>query len=355
MDGIDAALVDFDPFLPLPQLIATSNTAIPHSLQQQLHALCIPGDNEIIRMARADIQMGQLLAEAVLQLIDQYHLDPDEIAAIASHGQTIRHLVKDDYPNSLQIGDPNTISYLTKITTIADFRRKDIAAKGQGAPLVPAFHQAIFSDPDKKRIILNIGGIANITLLEANKTVIGFDTGPGNTLLDQWIYQHRQQHYDSNGSWAKAGTVHLQLLQNMLQDSYFSRAIPKSTGREDFNLAWLQVHLNAFPDITAIDVQATLLELTAQSIAIAIHQYAQHSDELLVCGGGVHNHYLMQRLQQHLQCPVVSTEKYGLHPDWVEACAFAWLGWRTLHYQTGNLPSVTGASQPVILGAIYPV
>jgi anhydro-N-acetylmuramic acid kinase len=252
----------------------------------------------------------------------------------------------------LQIGNPAIIAERTGITTVADFRRRDLAAGGQGAPLVPAFHEALFRSVERHRIVLNIGGIANITCLPSHpdETVTGFDTGPGNCLMDAWVRQQTGQAMDENGHFAARGEVSPALLERLLADDYFRQPPPKSTGTDYFSLDWLTARLPAEP-IAAADVQATLLELTARSIAAAIDQRTQ---QVLVCGGGVHNPLLMQRLDELLPCPVVSTAVAGLSPDWVEAAAFAWLARQALAGQAGNLPAVTGAAGPRILGAIYP-
>ena len=275
---------------------------------------------------------------------------------VLSHGQTLFHAPAGDPAFSMQSGDANRIAEITGITTVADFRRRDIAAGGQGAPLVPAFHQAIFHDPTTSRAILNIGGIANLTLLPADgKPVTGFDSGPGNVLLDAWHEKHRHAGFDTNGDWGRSGELHQPLLDQLLDHPYFSRPPPKSTGRELFCLHWLEVILQSgYPDLPAADVQRTLCELTVQSITTSLQQFAADVGQVLVCGGGVHNSLLMQRLGQLLPlCQVESSEKHGLHPDWVEAVAFAWLAKQTLDGNPGNLPSVTGARRPVILGAIH--
>ncbi|MGZ5030764.1 MAG: anhydro-N-acetylmuramic acid kinase, partial [Methylobacter sp.] len=277
------------------------------------------------------------------------------IKAIGSHGLTIYHAPEIKFPFSLQIGDPNVIAELTGITTIADFRRRDIAAKGQGAPLVPAFHQAVFQHPDEHRCIVNIGGIANITVLPKHQSaeVIGFDTGPGNTLMDLWIKLHRNLSYDQSGTWAKSGKIDHDLVELLKQDAYFHTAPPKSTGKEYFSLPWIYQYFDAF-SYKAEDIQASLCFLTAITICDAIKEHAPATERIMICGGGIHNKYLLELIQQNIDCPVESTEQYGLHPDHVEAVAFAWLARQTLNNLPGNLKEVTGAVNSVILGGIYP-
>jgi anhydro-N-acetylmuramic acid kinase len=280
-----------------------------------------------------------------------------EIRALGSHGQTVRHHPAGAYPFTSQLGNPAVIAELTRITTVADFRARDVAAGGQGAPLAPGFHAAQFRSPAVDRVILNLGGIANITYLPSAgaQPVIGFDTGPGNTLIDQWTYRHRQQRFDRDGAWAATGRVSGALLERLLADPYFAMAPPKSTGREHFHLDWLQGHLAALGQVLAAqDVQATLLELTARSVARALTGFVPGVRELYVCGGGSHNRALMAALSERLpEMTLHTTEELGIHPDWVEAVAFAWLAHQTLEGLPGNLPSVTGARRPVILGAIY--
>jgi len=347
-DGIDAALVDFSE--SSPKLIATYYSPYSSSLREKIHALCAPGENEIERLAEIDVLLGKAFANTVNTLLKNQAISPEKIHAIGSHGQTIRHYPKLTF--TLQIGDPNIIAAETGIVTVADFRRKDLAFGGQGAPLVPAFHQQIFSAKEKNRAIVNIGGIANVTLLSPhNESVLGFDTGPGNTLLDAWIHSQQKKPYDENGDWARLGSLNQDLLHALLLDPYFKLAPPKSTGREYFNLDWLQKYL-ANRTISPADVQATLVELTAQSIMNAIKTHLQAAD-VFICGGGVHNQFLIERLRAQSAFTIKSTEEFGIPPDWVEAIAFAWLAKQTLNRQPGNLPSVTGAKKNTILGGIY--
>ncbi|MGD8547526.1 MAG: anhydro-N-acetylmuramic acid kinase [Thiohalophilus sp.] len=353
MDNVDAVLVDLS---SRPALLAHHSCPIDDSLRHRLYQLQTPGNDEISHCMRLDVELGRLFAAAVTDLLAQSGIAANQVRAIGSHGQTIRHYPGGETPSTLQLGDPNIIAEQTGITTVADFRRRDMAAGGQGAPLVPAFHAGVFRHEQQDRVILNIGGIANITVLPSDpqQSVSGFDTGPGNGLMDAWIHQHYSQAFDRDGEWAASGGVHPGLLERLLHDPYFALPAPKSTGREYFNLPWLQPILDAFPNLAARDVQTTLCELTARSIADAIQQYAESTDEVLVCGGGVHNKYLMQRLAELLTPARVGvTTEGGLDPDWVEATAFAWLAKQSLEHQPGNLPSVTGASHPVVLGGVY--
>src|SRR5579883_552825 len=347
-DGIDAALVDFSQ--PTPTMVATYYMPYPAALREQILALCVQGEDEIQRMGELDVLLGKTFAQAARSLLQQQSLSSADIKAIGSHGQTVRHAPQ---RFTLQIGDPNTIAAETGITTIADFRRKDMAYGGQGAPLVPAFHHHLFARQQLPPLIVNIGGIANVTVLSS--PIIGFDTGPGNVLMDAWIQLHHQKTHDAQGTWAAQGKIQPALLAQLLSDPYFTLPPPKSTGREYFHLTWLQKYLSALPKkFLPEDVQATLAELTACSILKAIQSYRLEG-EIVICGGGAHNAYLMQRMRTLAapQFSVNSTQKYGIDPDWVEAVAFAWLAKQTLLRQPGNLPSVTGAKKPVVLGGIY--
>lgn len=351
VDGIDAALVHFEN--NQMQVIETHYTPYAAPIRQRILDLCQPGENEIQRMGELDRELGIAFAETSLALLDKTSFSAKQIKAIGSHGQTIRHSPKSAHSFSMQIGDPNTIAALTNITTIADFRRKDMALQGQGAPLVPAFHQMFFGN-NTNRAIVNIGGIANITLLMPNQpmSVLGFDTGPGNTLMDAWIASTLGNSFDKDGQLAAQGHVNTALLSQLLEDAYFHLAPPKSTGREYFHLDWLKPALTS--NLSPADVQATLVELTARTIIDSIKQYFSSGD-VLICGGGARNSHLMQRilLLAGNDLKVASTEAYGLHPDWVEATAFAWLAKQTLNQLPGNLPKVTGATRPAILGGIY--
>lgn len=356
VDGIDAALVSCDH--ANHQLINHFYLPYSSTLRQQILGLCEPGENEIERVCELDILLGKTFAKAVNELLKREGLTADDIRAIGSHGQTIRHAPNHSSPYTLQIADPNTIAAETGITTIADFRRKDIAHGGQGAPLVPAFHRYTLASSRINRAIVNIGGIANVTLLNANNLdeVIGFDTGPGNVLLDAWIDQHLGQHYDDQGQWASTGQCNQELLNLFLADNYFHKPFPKSTGREYFNLNWLEhIYQHQFDKrLNECDVQATLLELTTQSILNAIQMHMAEG-EILICGGGAKNIALLNSLKVKATplFNVATTDEYGMPAEWIEAMAFAWLAFRTIHQLSGNIKSVTGAKQNTILGAIY--
>ena len=358
IDGIDAALVDFSVFPP--KLVASAETAIEPELKNQILTLCQSGKNEIEQMGQLDVALGRTFAEATQHVLEKSGIPTEKITAIGSHGQTIRHLPHGKFPFTLQIGDPNIIAAETGITTVADFRRRDIALGGQGAPLAPAYHAWLFAE--KRGIMLNIGGMANITVLDGSdqpERILGFDTGPGNVLMDLWVQKHLGTPMDRNGEYAQSGTIDAPLLEKMLDDPFFVQSPPKSTGREQFHAAWLEQQL-ADKDLqnrTQKDVQATLCELTARSIAQAILRWSNLENESVwICGGGAHNAYLMSRLAENLPgWTVASTAAVGVDPDWMEAMAFAWLARRTLRDETGNLPAVTGAHRATVLGAIYPV
>jgi anhydro-N-acetylmuramic acid kinase len=353
VDGINAALVSI-PVSGQLALLATHQHPLPTAVRAAIQALMQPGTNEIEREGELDVQLGRLFADATKALLIKAGVDASSIRAIGSHGQTIRHRPHAAHPFSRQIANPSVIAEETGITTVADFRARDLAAGGEGAPLVPAFHHWLFRKPGVNRAIVNIGGIANITWLPATEsgTVLGFDTGPGNTLMDQWVDRHRNERYDRDGAWAASGRVQNDLLARLLADDYFAKAPPKSTGREHFNLAWLERQVAG--NLAPADIQATLAELTAASIAQGLKFLPDNIGEIYVCGGGSHNRHLLARLGALLPgIPVATTEVLGLDPDWVEAAAFAWLAHQTLAGHAGNLPSVTGARHPVLLGGIY--
>jgi len=348
MDGIDTVLVDFS--APQAKLLSTHSHRWPDKIQQALIAARDIPDDELDTLSTLDIQTAEIFAEACSSVLESADCKAKHIVAIGNHGQTIRHRPDIDEPFSLQIGNAQKLAQLTGIDVISDFRTADIKAGGQGAPLAPAFHQAVFRDTNLNRIIVNIGGISNITILpaDADQAVTGFDCGPGNTLMDAWISQQKQQHFDADGAFASKGKTDAGLLARLLMDDYFQLAAPKSTGFEYFNLDWLNKHLDS--ELPAADVQSTLCDLTATSIIRAINQYAPDTDEIYICGGGVHNKELMRRLQALSTVPVKTSETLGVHPDWVEAMAFAWLAYQNVHQQPANLPSVTGAEKAVVLG-----
>ena len=356
MDGIDAALVAFGDHEC--EVKATQAVDYPKDLRDELlTASRQPAQCTVDKIGQLDRWIGECFRDATLQLLKKANVDSRSVVAIGSHGQTLRHQPRGARPFTLQIGDPNIIASGTGITTVGDFRRRDLAVGGEGAPLAPAFHRWLFADTDKSRAVLNIGGIANVTMLSnTSDRVIGFDTGPGNTLLDGWIRANLDKPFDSDGGWSRSGTVNEPLLGQMLADPYFDQPPPKSTGFEYFNGGWTRSRLASLggSTIPAADIQATLAELSARTIATSILKFAPDIDEVLVCGGGIHNADLMQRLRGYLTgAQVSSTDLYGLHPDWVEAAAFAWLAKRRLEGKTGNLPEVTGASRAAVLGAIY--
>lgn len=357
VNSIDAVIVDFSS--SPPYIVASHEHPISTPTRTKIVDLCTPTTNELEKAGHLDRELGLLFAEAVSTLLTRNQISSDKIRAIGSHGQTIRHHangVNGGLGFTIQIADPSTIAAITGIPTVADFRSKDIALGGQGAPLTPAFHKEFFTDSCQARCILNIGGIANITYLpESNnpkKLAFGFDTGPGNVLMDYWIGKNQNALYDSNGDWARSGSVCNELLNKLLCHPYFALPHPKSTGREDFNADWIAQYL--LPDVPAENIQATLCELTAQSIADAIITNCTDAQNIYVCGGGAHNAYLTSRIQEKLAGKkVLTTDNLNISPDWVEAYAFAWFARQTMNTLPSNLPAVTGASKLAVLGGIY--
>lgn len=353
LDGVDVVLAKISD--STVKQLAYYYCPMPDELRNAVLSICQGQTTTLRQIGEIDLKLGRLYAQAVLSLLQENNLTRETILAIGCHGQTVWHQPNGEYRFSIQLGDNNQIAALTGITTIGDFRRRDMAWGGQGAPLVPAFHHALLADKNERRIVLNIGGIANLSLLFPNQPISGFDSGPGNILLDAWIVKNRRQHYDKGGQWAATGQVNRNLLAVMLTDPYFIQLSPKSTGREYFNLAWLEKILTQYPVVKTEDVQATLVELTAITICEQIN-LAGGCNTLLVCGGGANNSVLMARLGALLSnTHVVSTDEYGVSSDNMEALAFAWLAARTFSGLSGNLPSVTGAQKETILGAIYPV
>lgn len=393
LDGMDAVLCQFDGEENIQQplrLLASISQDFPPRLREVLLALCQPNgvqeltptmgepSSELDWFGWASKEYAEFASDVVNNLLQQSNTDVESVLAIGCHGQTVRHRPQMGF--SLQLLDANIIAERTGISVVSDFRRRDMAVGGQGAPLVPAFHQALFATPDSTRVLLNLGGIANITVLPANANlinanpandandalvnnspVIGYDTGPANLLLDAWTALHTDKDYDAGGAWAQSGQVVEPLLNQLIEHPFFARTYPKSTGREDFNLAWLQSELQKFDQASAhiryssADVQATLTELTAMSASMQINMFikANENSSVYVCGGGALNDYLITRLQAHLpHCKVETTASLGLNPAWVEAVAFAWLARQTLMGETGNLPAVTGASKGVVLGQV---
>ncbi|NIJ82718.1 MULTISPECIES: anhydro-N-acetylmuramic acid kinase [Xanthomonas] len=355
-DGIDAALVRFaDDSHRRCELVAGTTVPWAPPLRDALIALGQGAETVAIdALGQLDAQVGLAFADAANRLIAESGIARKHIRAIGSHGQTIRHRPTSAPAFTWQIGDASRIAEHTGLTTVADFRRRDVAAGGQGAPLMPAFHLAMLGAGDEDRAVLNLGGIGNLTLIPRDGTVRGFDTGPANALLDSWCQQHRGTAFDADGLFAASGHVDSVLLQALLADPWFALAPPKSTGREQFHLAWVQEAMGGRA-LQAADVQATLLELTAATVAEALLRLQPQTRRVLVCGGGVRNPVLMARLAARLPGVVVeSSARRGLDPDYLEAMGFAWLAAELLAGRPANLPSVTGAAGPRLLGAIYP-
>ncbi|WP_434361392.1 anhydro-N-acetylmuramic acid kinase [Parasalinivibrio latis] len=356
MDAVDTIVAQID--ANEVRLVSSHSQPFPSELKNDLIKLGTGSPVTLKTLGQIDNRLGQLFADAINAQLQIASLSPSHIRATGCHGQTVFHDPEGEYPFTMQIGDANLIAAKTGIVTIADFRRKDMALGGQGAPLLPAFHQHVLAKPDRTRVVLNIGGISNISVLIPGKTPVGYDTGPGNMLMDAWIYRHKGEQFDKEAHWAKSGTVNNNLLNLLMSEPYFSQRFPKSTGRELFNLPWLEEFLRN-KDIPAHDVQATLAELTALTLANEVKQFATAeqgdiADELLVCGGGARNPLLMERLKRLLpEWKVTTTDDAGVPGDEMEALAFAWLAYRTVHGLSGNLPAVTGAIRETILGAMY--
>jgi anhydro-N-acetylmuramic acid kinase len=348
-DGVDAALVRFAPRF---EVLASSTYPYTDDLRARILALARSRATIALDdLGRLDTEIGEHFAEAAAALLRQADIAAGDVAAIGSHGQTVCHRPRGAFPFTLQLGDPNVIAERTGVVTAADFRRADIAAGGQGAPLLPALHAALLADASTPRAILNLGGIANLTLLIPDRLVAGFDTGPANCLLDAWSLRHRDRPRDESGAWARSGRVDESWLARLLDDPYFAAAPPKSTGREQFNLDWLDGRLPSEPE--PADVQATLLQLSVQTIADALRTQAAEVREVYACGGGVHNAALMEALGEALPNAILdTTAALGLDPDFVEAVGFAWLARQRLLGLPGNLPSVTGARGPRVLGVL---
>jgi anhydro-N-acetylmuramic acid kinase len=348
VDGVDGVIADFDVF-PC-RTLAHAHVGFVPELKAELTALQREGDNELHRAALAANALMDACAAAVAALLMGADVAPTRIAAIGIHGQTVRH--RPDLGYTTQLANPARLAEATGMTVVADFRSRDVAAGGQGAPLVPAFHAALFGSADRHRVVVNLGGIANITDLPPGGPVRGFDTGPGNTLLDAWSEQHTGHPFDRDGAWAAAGNLIPSLLASLQADSYFNMSPPKSTGRDRFNMQWLQRHLRTA--YAAVDVQRTLVALTAHTIADAIVSRCPGATEILACGGGARNLTLMHDLAAALQPrSLTTTAALGVPVDEVEALAFAWLAREALAGRPGNLPEVTGAKGPRALGAIY--
>lgn len=359
LDGVDTALVKYESvsfsqvhqhFLPYPDALKNILLDLHHPAHNELHQAQIVSN-----------QLALLYAQAVNALLAESRLTPADISAIGCHGQTIRHnpQTDGDIGYTIQLGNHALLAELTNITVVGDFRTRDIAAGGQGAPLVPAFHLAVFGDSQTTRTIVNIGGIANVSYLPAGadqQDVLGFDTGPGNMLIDYWVKKHLGLDYDAGGAWCASGEIIPNLLTRLLAEPYFALKPPKSTGRDLFHAAWLEQHLKvlALEDAKPQDVARTLLALTAISVSEAIQRDCPNTNVVYVCGGGAHNHALMTQLSELLKLDVLTTEALGVGVDWVEAVAFAWLAQRCIDRLPGNMPAVTGAKGARVLGAIYP-
>ncbi|MFZ3083135.1 anhydro-N-acetylmuramic acid kinase [Rhodoferax ferrireducens] len=375
LDGVDGVLVDFSG--AHLQVLAHVNAPLSTALTEELLALNSPGTNELHRAALAANALVRVYAHVVAQLLDLADIERSAVEAIGAHGQTVRHQPQsfDGTGYTLQLNNPALLAELTGLDVVADFRSRDVAAGGQGAPLVPAFHQSAFGQADQTLAVLNLGGMSNLTVLGPcpateppagaldadppsrfhSHDVLGFDCGPGNALMDTWCLQHIGQAFDADGAWAAAGRVHGELLAALLDEPYFAQSAPKSTGRDLFNSGWLTWKLEKFSSVAPVDVQATLTELTASVCATCVKRYGPESSTLIVCGGGAFNSHLMARLQALLpRLEVISSQARGLPPLQVEAAAFAWLARNTLLRKTSSLQEVTGASGARILGAIYP-
>lgn len=357
MDGLDVAVVET--CTTPPTILAASTVPLPQELARTLAGLVVPGEGEIDRLGVADAALGEFIGRSILDCLASWNVAAGEVRAIGSHGQTVRHRPAADRPFTLQIGDPNRVAEITGIDTVADFRRRDVAAGGQGAPLVPLFHEALFRNHARHRVVLNIGGIANATMLPAQgRAVTGFDTGPGNALLDAWTRHCRDEPYDRDGAWAAAGEVMAPLLAVLQRDPFVQASPPKSTGKETYHLDYVrraEQHARGGADSTdAADVQATLAEFTAWSIAFAVRRWGPGSGDIVVCGGGRHNADLMERLGRHLNgYDLATSDDLGVDGDALEAAAFAWFAHRTLLGEPSNAPAVTGAGGDRILGAIH--
>lgn len=358
LDGVDGVLAAFPVAGTGPiHTLATAYLPFPESLREDLMALQTPGENEIHREALAANALARVYAQCVAELLMAQSGERRQVCAIGAHGQTIRHRPELGYTR--QTNNPALLAELTGIDVIADFRSRDIAAGGQGAPLVPAFHDAIFGTTDEVRVVANIGGIGNISVLTPGQGVIGFDTGPGNMLMDAWIMRHLGRPYDKDGAWASSGKMVPGLLRALIEEPFLALPPPKSTGRDLFHLAWLESRLAGFPGASPVDVQATLTAFTAVTLADAISRYAEQAKTVYVCGGGAYNACLMQQLGQALAerkhaATVLTTDALGVSPNHVEALAFAWLACRHMQRLPGNLPAVTGAAASHVLGAHYP-
>lgn len=355
MDGVDAALVRFGD--NSCEVVATHSQPYPSALRETLSELIAnPGAVTIDRLGNVDNWIGECFAETAAHLLEVAAVEASAISAIGSHGQTVRHQPRAERPFTVQLGDPNIIAARTGVTTVADFRRRDLALGGEGAPLAPTFHQWLLQG--ENAVVVNLGGIANITVIGNDRlNPIGFDTGPANTLMDAWCRLKKSRPFDDNGAWARSGRILETLFEILMNDPYLRLAPPKSTGLEYFNMTWLDQKIGAAAQSQPFrdeDVQATLAEFSAASIVNAIHEFTESVSRILICGGGYRNDFLVTRIADlAAPVPVVSTADIGVPPDWVEAAAFAWLARQTLSNLPGNLPSVTGARHGSVLGGIF--
>ena len=361
LDGVDGVLADFGPAAdgasPAARVLGHASAPFPDALRAELLALNTSGHDELHRAALAANALARVYAQVVQALLALCGVDASQVTAIGAHGQTVRHRPQefDGTGYTLQLNQPALLAELTGIAVVADFRTRDVAAGGQGAPLAPFFHRAWFGRPGEALGLLNVGGIANLTVLRTDGTQVGFDCGPGNALMDGWCARHLGTAYDDRGAWAASGTVCEPLLATMLAEPYFTRLPPKSTGRDLFHMAWLEGHLEAFPGLAPADVQATLAELTARAAADDVRRHAPDVRQLVVCGGGALNDHLMARLGELLPgVQVAGSQSAGLPPLQVEAAAFAWLAHKTITGEALALESTTGARGARVLGCIYP-
>ncbi|MCW8964361.1 MAG: anhydro-N-acetylmuramic acid kinase [Gammaproteobacteria bacterium] len=353
MDGVDTVLVDIHDNNKT-QLISSYEQPLTDDLRDKIIGASNASADSLHDIALLDQELAETYATCIQSLLKQSGIKADNVQAIGSHGQTIRHCPDCQPPYTIQIGNADRLVELTGITVVSNFRQRDMAAGGQGAPLAPLFHHHLFAQPGTTRVCINLGGIANISVLNANGLISGFDTGPANTLMDHWAMRQRGERYDKDAYWASSGRVNESLLNSLLSEPWLSRQPPKSTGPELFNLQWLDSHLAGL-DVSPVDVQRTLCEYTAMTLSDAISRYAPDSEELIVCGGGAYNPLLLERIEHHLpDKQLQSSEAFDMAPEWVEASMFAWLAWRTLNGLPGNVPTVTGASHEVVLGAIHP-
>ena len=352
VDGLDVAVVDIT--TDAPRIAAAATVPLPPDLAADLVALASPGTDGVDRVGAADAELGEFIGKAVLDCLESWNIPPKDVRAIGCHGQTIRHRPDAVPAFTVQIGDPNRVAEITGIDTVADLRRRDIAAGGEGAPLTPLFHAAMFRLSQRHRVVVNIGGIANATMLAAGSdSIVGFDTGPGNALLDAWTRHCMGEPFDRDGAWASSGTVAPGLMRELQADPFIRRAPPKSTGKEVYNLDYV-IRATAGLDLAPESIQATLAEFTAWSIAGAIERWGPGPGDVVACGGGRHNPMLMQHLATKLhRYRVLATDELGIDGDALEAAAFAWFAHRTLTGQPGNVPAVTGARGPRVLGTTY--